>query len=283
MNNPDGACCRTGCGCGLENRRLQQKDFPSWADYYWTYQYNLARDFYLPKFKDWGLSPEGLRVLDIGCGDGGFTAALADWGAECTGVEIKPFERKEYRHPRLRYAVQDITATDAVNVLGGEYGLVILRDVIEHIPWDNKAAFLKSVKGFMAKDGKLLITFPPYYSPFGLHQQTLLKSKLRKVPGLSLLPGPMLDFFMSLTGEPEAAVAAVAELKKCRMTISGFKRLAAKEGLKILAEEYYLFSPSHEIRYGWKTRRSPLGKVPGARELFVMGAEYLLDLRGAVK
>jgi SAM-dependent methyltransferase len=279
MNNPDGACCRTDCGCGLENRKLQQKDFPSWADYYWTYQYNLARDFYLPKFKAWGLSPQGLKVLDIGCGDGGFTAALADWGAECTGVEIKPFERKAHDCARLKFVVQDITAPEAADALGGGYGLVILRDVVEHIPRDMKAAFLKSVTRFMGESGRLLVTFPPYYSPFGLHQQALLKSKLKKAPGLSLLPGPMLDFFMSLTGEPRAAFAAVKELKECRMTISGFKRLAGKVGLKILAEEYYLFSPSHEIRYGWKTRRSFFGKVPGARELFVMGTEYLLSLK----
>jgi SAM-dependent methyltransferase len=279
MNNPDGACCRTDCGCGLENRRLLRDDFPSWADYYWTYQYNLARDFYLPKFEAWDLSPEGLKVLDIGCGDGGFTAALADWGAECTGVEIKPFERKAHGCPRLKFVVQDITAPEAADVLGGGYGLVILRDVIEHIPWDMKAAFLKSVTGFMGKGGRLLVTFPPYYSPFGLHQQTLLKSRLRKLPGLSLLPGPMLDFFMRHMDEPEEAAAAVAELKRCRMTISGFKRLTEGAGLKGMAEKYYLFSPSHEIRYGWKTRRSFFGKVPGARELFVMGTEYLLSLK----
>ncbi len=273
--NYSGAACRTGCAGG----KLNLSDFPSWADYYWTYQYSLARDFYLPKFKNWGLRPDGLKVLDVGCGDGGFTAALADWGADCTGVEIKPFDRKEYGSPRLRYIVYDITAPGAKEFLdggGAGFGLVVLRDVIEHIPWESKAAFFESVAGLTARGGRLLVTFPPYYSPFGLHQQTLLKSKLRKIPALSLLPAPALGLMMRLMGEPEEARAAVSELRRCRMTIAGFRKLAASAGLKILAEEYYLFSPSHEIRYGWKTRRSPLAAVPAAREVFVTGAEYLL-------
>ena len=271
------SCALSRAGCA--SRKLNLSDFPSWADYYWTYQYNLARDFYLPRLAAWGINPEGLKVLDIGCGDGGFTAALADWGADCTGVEIKSFRRKGHDSPRLRYLVHDITAPDAGETLdksGTGFGLVILRDVIEHIPWDRKAAFFASVAGFMADGGRLLVTFPPYYSPFGLHQQTLLKSRLRKIPALSLLPSAALSLIMGLMNEPREAVAAIAELKQCRMTISGFRRLAASAGLKILTEEHYLFSPSHEIRYGWKTRRSPLGAVPAAREIFVMGAEYLL-------
>ncbi len=263
----------------MHSRKLNLSDFPSWADYYWTYQYNLARDFYVPKFKDRGLRPDGLRVLDIGCGDGGFTAALADWGADCTGVEIKRFDRKKCGSPRLRYIVCDITAPGAREFLddgGAGFGLVVLRDVIEHIPWDRKAAFFESVAGLMAGGARLLVTFPPYYSPFGLHQQTLLKSKLRKLPGLSLLPAALFDMLAGLTNEPEEARAAIAELRRCRMTISGFRKLAAETGLWVIDEEYYLFSPSHEIRYGWKTRRSPLGAVPAAREVFVMGAEYLL-------
>ncbi len=275
MNDSSGASTSKRA-CGM-NIKLNQSDFSSWADYYWTYQYNLARDFYLPKFKRWGLQPDGLKVLDIGCGNGGFTAALADWGADCTGVEIKPFNRKEHPSPRLRYAVQDITAPDADKVLGGGYGLVVLRDVIEHIPWARKADFLKSAAGFMAEGGRLLVTFPPYYSPFGLHQQTLLKSRLRKIPGLSLLPQPALDLLMGLAGEPPPSRDAIEELRRCRMTISGFIALSKKLGLQILEEERYLFSPSHEIRYGWKTRRSPFGNLPALRELFVMGTEYLLS------
>ncbi|MHB8172919.1 MAG: class I SAM-dependent methyltransferase [Nitrospirota bacterium] len=74
MNDSSGASTSKRA-CGM-NIKLNQSDFSSWADYYWTYQYNLARDFYLPKFKRWGLQPAGLKVLDIGCGNGGFTAAL---------------------------------------------------------------------------------------------------------------------------------------------------------------------------------------------------------------
>lgn len=257
-------------------KKLNVGDFPDWQEYYWTYQYNLARDFYVPMFEEWGLHGEGLKVVDVGCGDGGFTAALADWGATCTGIEIKPFARKAYENPRLRYMVQDITAPDAPKIIGDDHGLVILRDVIEHIPVPSKADFLQSAVKLMKPDGRMLITFPPYYSPFGLHQQTILKSRLRKVPFLGLMPKAALDFLMSKAGETAAAMCEIDSIRESRMTIGGFRRLVQGQGLRILKEKHYLIRPSHEIRYGWRTTGAWWGRVPLLREMSILGTAYLL-------
>jgi SAM-dependent methyltransferase len=257
-------------------KKLNVGDFTGWQEYYWTYQYNLARDFYVPMFEEWGLRGEGLKVVDVGCGDGGFTAALADWGASCTGIEIKPFARKAYDNPRLRYMVQDITAPDAPGIIGDDHGLVILRDVIEHIPVPSKGAFLQSALRLMKPDGRMLITFPPYFSPFGLHQQTILKSRLRKVPFLSLMPRAALDFIMEKAGETASSMAEIDSIRESRMTIRGFKRLVKEQGLGILEERHYLVRPSHEIRYGWRTTEARWGRVPLLREMFILGTAYLL-------
>ena len=67
---------------------LKPESYPTWKEYYWTYQNKLAELHYLPLFEAWGVPMTGKKVLDVGCGDGGFTAALAEAGAISTGVEM---------------------------------------------------------------------------------------------------------------------------------------------------------------------------------------------------
>ena len=71
--------------------RIKREDFSDWNTYYWTYQYILAEQYYLPRLKLWGVEIENKKILDIGCGDGGFTSAFGRAGGFCTGVEIREF------------------------------------------------------------------------------------------------------------------------------------------------------------------------------------------------
>jgi len=255
---------------------LNPKDFPSWHEYYWTYQYQLATKFHIPLMESWGVRFENAKVLDVGCGDGGFTAAMADRGALCVGVEIKEFERTLNGNQRLQFLVQDVTAPEAPQRLGADYDLVVLRDVIEHIQVEHKENFLLSLKRFLRRSGKIFVTFPPFYSPYGLHQQALLKSKLRVMPYLHYAPLFLLRRLTSWMGESANCMAGVEEIARCKMTLRHFKRLVIKNGLKILREKHYFVRPSHEIRYGWKTRAAWFGKVPVLQEMLVAGATVLL-------
>jgi 2-polyprenyl-3-methyl-5-hydroxy-6-metoxy-1,4-benzoquinol methylase len=261
---------------------LKPQDFPSWHEYYWTYQYQLAEKFHIPLMESWGIRLDNAKVLDVGCGDGGFTAALADRGAHCVGVEIKEFKRKASGNGRLRFVVQDVTAADAPTKLGTDYDLIVLRDVIEHIPLKDKEAFLLSLRRFLKGSGKIFFTFPPYYSPYGLHQQTALKSKLRTIPYLHYVPWSLLRRVTAWAGETSASQAVAEEIAQCKMTVRHFKKLTQKIGMSILHEKHYLVRPSHEIRYGWQTRVAWFGRVPILREVLVSGATMLaaLDDRG---
>ena len=153
---------------------IKLEDFPNWREYYWAYQNTLAKEYYIPLLSKWEFPINGKKILDIGCGNGGFTAAFGDAGAAVTGVEIKSFNWKDI--PNVQYVIQDITADNAIDTLGSDFDLIILRDVIEHIPLNEKLTFLKSALNFASTDAKLLATFPPFYSPFGIHQQTFLKT-----------------------------------------------------------------------------------------------------------
>ncbi len=256
-------------------KKLEVNDFPNWRDYYRAYQFQLAKRFYLPLLEDWGFSIANKRILDVGCGDGGFTAALAAGGARCVGVEIKAFDWEPF--PGVEYKVQDITAKNNVAVLGNDYDLIVLRDVIEHIPQEDKLKFLSTTQKFACNRGKLIVTFPPYYSPYGLHQQALLSSMLKRVPYLSWLPNYLLIPLLKIFKESGQSIKNIMANKDCKMSLFRFEQLIRKLKLKTIQKRFYTIRPSHEIRYGWKTRLSPVGLVPGLNEIFVLGCAYLLE------
>ncbi len=259
--------------------RLDQTGFETWEDYYRHYQYLLAKEYYLPLLAKWGFEPKGRKILDVGCGDGGFVSAFADQGAFCTGVEIRDFP---WRYAaKLTFVVDDITSHDAHERLGSDFDLIILRDVIEHIPIARKLNFLLSLRKFANTNTRVLITFPPFYSPFGLHQQTLLKSFARYLPFLGWLPEPALKLFCRGCRESHVDIAKVLEIKNCRMTIGGFKSLLKQCELQPVREKYFTIRPSHEIRYGWRMLPSLIGNVPLLCEIFVLGTVYLLKFPGS--
>ncbi len=259
-------------------KRLHPEDFDTWQDYYRTYQFNLADEYYLPWLFTTPVRVKGKQILDIGCGNGGFTEAFARRGAWCTGVENRPVKWKS-DSPNLRFIQTDITSSDAPDILGGPYDLVILRDVIEHIPGVEKIRFMKSIRNLIKDDARLLVTFPPFYSPFGLHQQTFLKSHVRKIPFLGWVPMFVLIPLLKYAGEDEKSQKNIREIRNCKMTVGGFLRLLKDTGYEIEKETYFHIRPSHEIRYGWKTCESSFGHIPILREFVNMGAAFILKQR----
>ena len=80
---------------------IQLENYSNWKEYYWTYQNILAKEYYIPLLEKWGIPLHQKNILDIGCGNGGFTAAFADVGSFATGVEIKQFQWVE--HSNVKY------------------------------------------------------------------------------------------------------------------------------------------------------------------------------------
>jgi SAM-dependent methyltransferase len=232
----------------------------------------LATEYYIPQLHQWGITTKNKKILDVGCGNGGFISAFED--AQAIGVEIKPFPWKENH---VNFNVGDITHIDFQQSLDSPVDLIILRDVIEHIPLDEKHSFLSSIKNLMHENTKILMTFPPFYSPFGLHQQVFCNSVMKKIPFLSWMPTWGLKPMAKIMGESNDSIDELIEINRCRMTIGGFKKLISSQNLNIEQEQYFSIRPSHEIRYGWKTRTSILGKIPLFKECFILGTFYLLS------
>ena len=100
------------------------------------------------------------RVLDLGCGEGDFTALIRKTGAEVLGVEIAQaaLARARPRHPTLEFR---LAAIDEPLPLGdGAFDVVWASEVIEHVA--DTARWLSEVRRVLARRGRLLVTTPSH-------------------------------------------------------------------------------------------------------------------------
>jgi SAM-dependent methyltransferase len=126
---------------------------------------------FLDEFAPWN-DFAGLRVLDIGCGLGARTVALAAGGAaEVVGVDTD-VEKLGWAHTlasaenvnNVSFVLQSACRLAVGN---GRFDLAILTDVVEHL--DDPAAALAECARALQPGGRVLVAFPPYLSPWGAH------------------------------------------------------------------------------------------------------------------
>ena len=262
-------------------KKINKNKFNSWKDYYFHYQHSLAEQFYIPLLKKINIKLKDKKIIDIGCGNGGFISAFLKHSNNLYGIEIKEFDWPSEVKSKIVFLTGDLTEmTDyKVAIVGQPADLIILRDVIEHIPINEKLFFLQKVKQFAKPDTDLLITFPPFYSPFGLHQQVFCKSILKYIPYLSILPKSILKLILLVFRENQNTLEKLLEIKECRMTIRNFIKIYKELKLEKTNSLFFTVRPSHTLRYGLKTRNSCLGKIPILRELFVTGVSFTLKFK----
>ena len=102
----------------------------------------------------------GDRALDIGCGTGDFTAALAQAGAVAVGVDVAQaaLERARARHPSLDFRLVPIEGP--LPFEDNSFELVWASEVIEHVA--DTAQWLSEVRRVLAPAGQLLVTTPSH-------------------------------------------------------------------------------------------------------------------------
>ncbi len=100
----------------------------------------------------------GDRVLDLGSGDGTFTAELARAGARAVGVEVAEAALKRARaaHPELDFRLGEIDGP--LPLEDCEFDLIWASEVIEHVA--DTARWLSEVRRVLAPGGRLLLTTP---------------------------------------------------------------------------------------------------------------------------
>ena len=239
------------------------------------YEYRLAFDFTLPFLDRWGVGAQRKSVLDLGCGAGGLSVALAESGAQCVGVDLREEQiavasRLAAEHGVVaRFLVGDILTMDLPEC----FDLVILNEVVEHlVNLSNVEAMLRWCRQHLAPQGATYASFPPWWSPFAGHQAGW--PRIRYIPWYHLLP-----YRLKRLLAPEEAPAYRRYSKELnRLTIGSFEKTVRQAGLMIDRRELYFLRPEYHFRYGVPAIRLPfLDKIPVVREVATSGAYYLLS------
>jgi trans-aconitate 2-methyltransferase len=114
-----------------------------------------------------GLRPHH-QVLEVGCGIGALTGLLAKElraGGSVTGVDLSP-KSIEVARDRLvgRPNVRLVTGDVLEETLDTRFDVVVLADVIEHIPLERHGALFDRIGSWLAPEGFVLLNYPnPHY------------------------------------------------------------------------------------------------------------------------
>ncbi len=102
----------------------------------------------------------GARVLDVGCGEGRFTEALAERGVRVMGIDVaeEPLRRARSRQPELD--LRRVEPAGAWPLADVSFDVVWAGEVIEHVA--DTAAWLSEVRRVLRSGGVLVLSTPAH-------------------------------------------------------------------------------------------------------------------------
>jgi ubiquinone/menaquinone biosynthesis C-methylase UbiE len=111
---------------------------------------------------------DGRRVLEIGCGRGGFSAYLAGQGAELTAADFSPaaVEMAARRLTPFERAEAVVADLDALSFERASFDVVVSLDTIEHVPHPARA--VAELVRVLRPGGTLLLTTNNYFGLIGV-------------------------------------------------------------------------------------------------------------------
>ncbi|MDR0505769.1 MAG: class I SAM-dependent methyltransferase [Dysgonamonadaceae bacterium] len=267
-------------------------DFHTDSERYFQMQKTNCNEYVIPFIeKNYTLKPNA-RVLEIGCGAGGVLAAFLERGYQGAGVDINDYSLSYAREKLADYmqsgqliiVSKDIYMVDPETELKGKFDLIVLKDVIEHIP--NQERLMEKMKDLLLPGGVVYFGFPPWQMPFGGHQQMCRSKILSRLPYFHLLPMSAYKAVLKIFGEsPDGLI----DIKKTGISIERFERMVKSRnvnlknanggGYKIIAKDYYFINPIYKYKFNMKVRKQSkiIASIPYLRDFLTTSVFYLIQ------
>jgi len=223
----------------------------------------------------------GTNVLEVGAAEGGVLRPFLQRGCYCVGVDLastrielaKGFQSQEVAEGKAKFICQNIYDDSFLSQYQGFFDIVILKDVIEHVPGQEE--FIPYLTKLLRPGGQIFFGFPPWYMPFGGHQQLCRKKWVSVLPWYHILPRFLYKGILKLAGEHEVIIDELMEIKDTQITIERFERIIKQADLKVLNKRHYLINPIYKYKFGLTPRVQwkPITWLPYLRD-FVTTCVY---------
>jgi len=250
---------------------------------YFQMQYLTGKEHIIPYLSQFMDLSQPLRILEVGCGEAGVLKAFYEAGHHCTGIELeshriaraKELLAEEMKSGRLELIVRNIYDINPQDEGLQAFDLIILKDVIEHIPGQEK--IIPELRKFLSPGGHIFFAFPPWYMPFGGHQQVLKSKRLSKIPWMHLLPASLYRKILLSDGDDPRLVEELLELKDTGISIGRFESIASKY-YQIINRTLYLINPIYQYKFGLKPFKVPpfFRSLPFIRNFYSTCAYFLI-------
>jgi len=246
-------------------------------------QVDNSRSYVLPFIEQTKAIGKGVNVLEIGCGEGGVLVPFMDKGAFCVGVDLNPiridlangFYAKEVAAGKIEFLYKNVYDDDFLQRFKGFFDVIILKDAIEHIPEQEK--FIPYLKNFLKHEGQIFFGFPPWYMPFGGHQQ-ICDHKLGMMPWYHILPKPIYKGILKMIGENEGVIRELMEIYDTRITIERFEHIVRNSGMQFKNKTHFLINPIYKYKFGWQPRKQfgIISAIPFVRNFLTTCVYYTI-------
>lgn len=257
--------------------------FHSDKELYFKMQRDNAAQYVIPFIEEALEVKSGMSVLEIGCAEGGVLLAFLEKGCEGVGVELSAsrvdnankFLKEYIDKGQARIINRNIYDDAFAAEFSGKFDLIVLKDVIEHIP--DQASIMAKMKTFLKPGGHIYFGFPPWMMPFGGHQQ-IATTKLAKIPYLHLFPRGFYKWLLKRFGESEQTVEELIEIWDTGISLERFERIAKKTGYSFAGKTLYFINPIYSYKFKLKPRKQAgfIGAIPWFRNFVTTCGYYLL-------
>lgn len=257
-------------------------DFHSDKRRYFDIQVTVTLEEVIPFIRKHKNINKDTKVLEVGCGEAGVLKAFLLQGCTGVGVELadsrvldaKLFLAEEIKEGRAAIVNENIYDSVRTNSMG-RFDIIILKDVIEHIP--DQPKFIETLHQLLQKDSVIFFAYPPWWMPFGGHQQIARSKYLRTWPWLHLLPKNLYQSILKCANEQPATISELMAVHATGINIETMHRILRKQHFVVIDEIYWFFNPIYKFKFGFRQRKvwSVLSKIPFLRNFYTT-AHYII-------